>query len=179
MVIDRALLLITVLGYGLAQSHTVKGITRSQAEATIEIHHHGQVGSGIILMTGNPTPCGNLGFSTLKETLTDTVTTNLAVPTTISDVRPLTSAPVFHTPLSFGGSRTEMINTTSISQHLYPTIGSSHMIIGSTVSPTLLQTGTSTTSEASNIAKLSTHPYASWYHVLVWVAVIEIMTSFL
>ena len=130
-------------------------------------------------MTGNPISCGDPVLSTLKEILTDTVTANLVVLITTSSLRPLTSALVFHTPPPFGGSRTEMINTTSISQQLYPTIASSHVVIGSTVGPTLSQTGTSTTSEASNIAKLSSYPYASWYHVLFWVVVMEIMTSFL
>ena len=179
MAIDRALLLFTVLSYGFAQSDTVKSITRSQAEATIEIYHDGQVGSGIILMTDNPISCGDPVLSTLKEILTDTVTANLVVLITTSSLRPLTSALVFHTPPPFGGSRKEMINTTSISQQLYLTIAASHVVIGSTVGPTLSQTGTSTTSEASNIAKLSSYPYTSWYHVLFWVVVMEIMTSFL
>lgn len=180
MAINRALLLFTLFGLGFARSDPAESITRSQAEATIEIHHHGQVGSGIILMTGNPTTsCGNPDFSTLKETFTYTVTANLAVPTTTSSLRSLTSAPVFHTPPLFGNSRIEMINSTSISQYLYPTIASSDVVIGSTVGSTSLQTGTSTTSEASNIANLSTHPYASWYHVLFWVVVMEIMTSYL
>ena len=130
-------------------------------------------------MTGNPISCGDPVLSTLKEILTDTVTANLVVLITTSSLRPLTSARVFHTPPLFGGSRTKMINTTSISQQLYPTIAASHVVIGSTVGPTLSQTGTSTTSEASNIAKLSSYPYTSWYHVLFWVVVMEIMTSFL
>lgn len=179
MAINRALLLVILFGYGFAQSDTAESCTRLQAEATVEIQYDGQVGSGIILMTSNPTSCGNLVSSNPSRTLLDSITTTSTSTTTLGKTS-LTSTPLFHTPPSFGFSRTQMINVTSAGQHLFPTtVGSSQMVTGAAASQTLPETGTSSTSQASIVAGSGTRPCASWSHVFFWAAVTEIITGFL
>lgn len=173
MAINRALLLVILFGYGFAQSDTAESCTRLQAEGTVEIQYDGQVGSGIILMTSNPTSCDNLVSSNPSGTLSNSTTTTSAVLTT-------TSAPLFNTPPSFGVSRTQMINATSTGQHLFPTaIGSSQMLTGATASQLPPETSNSSTSQASVVAGSGTRRGASWSHVFFWAVVAELVTGFL
>jgi hypothetical protein len=195
MVIKRALLIIIFLfGSGLAQSNTTASCIRSPAKATVEIQDDGQVGFGTILMS-NPTSCASLITSdpietlsrsvTATSTITSTTTTRISststawlvsspskTPTWIS----LISVTPFNLPLSFGGSRTQMINTTSTSQHLFPT-GSSQLAVGAQTSQNLSKSNISTP-QTSLVAGSSTRSNAAWSHVFLWAAVTELLIGF-
>ncbi|CZR52129.1 uncharacterized protein PAC_02006 [Phialocephala subalpina] len=179
MAINCALLLVILFGYGFVQSDTAESCTRLQAEATVEIQYDGQVGSGIILMTSNPTSCANLVSSNSSGTLSNSITTTLTLPTTTSSKTSLTSATPFNTPPSFGVSRTQMINATSTGQHRFPTtIGSSQMVTGATATQSLPEHSTSSTPQ-SVVAGSGTRPDVSWSHVAFWAVVTELVTGFL
>lgn len=169
MVTNRVLLVVAFLfGSGFAQSGTAESCTRLQAEATVEIQHEGQAGSGVILMTSNPTSCAAFVDSNPSGTLSSSVT---AISTT--------SATSFHNPLSFGISRTQMINATSTGQQLFPkTTGSSQILTGVTASQSLSEPSTSTP-QTSLVAGSGTRPDVIWSHVFFWAAVTELVIGFL
>lgn len=178
---SRALLLFVLFGYGFAQSDTAESCTRLQAEATVEIQYDGQVGSGIILMTNNPTSCGNLVHSDLGGTLSDSIATTSAVSTTTLTPPSSSSDSLLKTPPSFGVSRTQMVNATSAGQHLFfpANTGSSQMVTGTTATEILPEHSNSLTSPSSVVAGSGTRPGACWSHVFFWAAVAEIIASFL
>ena len=176
MAINRALLLVILFNYGFAQSDT-ESCTRLQAEAIVEIQYDGQVGSGIILMTGNPTSCADLVSSNPSSTISNSTST---LPTTTSSKTSLTSATPFNTPPSFGVSRTQMINATSTGQHLFLTnIGSSQTLTGATATQSLPEQSTPSTSQSSFVAGSGTRPGVSWSHVVFWAVVTGLVTGFL
>ena len=180
MAINRALLLVILFGYGFAQSDTAESCTRLQAEATVEIQYDGQVGSGIILMTSNPTSCGNLDSSDMSEALSDSTTTASTVSTTTLSATSSTSAPLCKTPPSFGVGRTQMINATFPGQHVFPVnTGSSQMVTGAIATRIQPEHSNSVTSPSSVVAGSGTRPGASWSHVFFWAAVAELITGFL
>lgn len=179
MDINRALLFVILFGSSFAQSDTAESCTRLQAEATVEIQYDGQAGSGIILMTSNPTSCAALVDSNPSRTLSSSKTAPSMMISTTSSKTFLTSATSFHNPLPFGISRTQMINATSTGQHLFPTAtGSSQMVTGPTASQSLSVPSTST-SQTSFVAGSGTRPGVSWSHMFFWAAVTELVIGFL
>ncbi|KAG4414682.1 hypothetical protein IFR04_012164 [Cadophora malorum] len=167
MAIIRALFLVILFGYGFAHTDTAESCTGMQAEATVEIQYDGHVGSGIILMTSNPTSCANLVSSNPTGTLSNSITATSTLPTTTSSKTSLTSATPFNTPPSFGVSRTQIINATSTGQLYFPTaIGSSQIMTGATGTQILPGQSTSPNSQSSIIAGSGTRPDVKWSHVV-------------
>lgn len=157
MAIKRALPLIILIAYGFAQSNTSKSYIGLQAEATVEIQYDGQIGSGIILMTGNPASV---------ETYSYSVTTTSTLPTTTSSKTTLPLATAFNTPLSFGASRTQIVNAT---------IGFSQMVTGVTATQILPEHSTSSPSQSSIVAGSGASPCISWSHMVFWAVATELI----
>ena len=131
MVIDRAILAIIFLfGYGFAQPGAAESSNSLRAEATVEIHYDGKVGSGIILMTSYPASCTTSNSTTIissLSTVTSSITTLSASMALIASSPSITetwtsstSSIHFNMPPPFGTSRTQMINATSTGQYLFP-----------------------------------------------------------
>lgn len=166
MVINRALLLIILFGYGFTQSN-IESYTRLQAKITVKNQYNGQVGFGIILMTNNPMSCNNLVSLNSSSTLLTFITITSRFLTAMSSKIYLTSTTSFNTPLSFEASRTQMTNVTSTSQFLFSTtIKSSQMVTGATITQSLPGYSTSLTSQSSLVFGSSTRPGISWSHVI-------------
>ncbi|KAH6704332.1 hypothetical protein BKA61DRAFT_680587 [Leptodontidium sp. MPI-SDFR-AT-0119] len=179
MVINQALVVVVFLfGYGFARTDTAESCTSLQSEATVEIQYDGQVGSGIILMTTNPTSCANLGSFHPSGTSQDITTTISALSTKTSSQAPWTSATTFNTPLPFGFSRTQMINATSTGKHVPPaSMGSSQILNAPTASQILPETSTYLSSSRP-VAGSGIHLDVPWYHVVFWAVVTELITGF-
>ncbi|PVH67412.1 hypothetical protein DL98DRAFT_600521 [Cadophora sp. DSE1049] len=180
MAINRALLLLILFGYGFAQPNTAESCTGLQAEATVEIQYDGQVGSGIILMTSNPTSCASLVSSSSTGTLPNSTTATSTSPTAMSSKTSLTSATPFNTPPSFGVSRTQIVNATSTGQHYFPTtIGSSQIMTGATGTQILPGHSTSSNSHSSLMVGSSTRLDVEWSHVVFGAIATELIMGVL
>lgn len=187
MVVNRALLTIIFLfSYGFAQSGPAESSSSLQAVATVQIQYDGEVGSGIILMTGSPASCTTSDISSLSTVISNSnitapsASTVLIVssPSTAKIWTPSTSSTSFNTPPVFGTSRTQIVNATATGQYLFPTAtGSSQMMTATdTQSP---PESSAPTPHASLVAGLGIRPDAVWSHVFFWAAVTEILLEIL
>jgi hypothetical protein len=163
IIIHAILVIIFLFGSGFAQSDTAKSSKSLQAEVTVEIQYDGEVGSGIILMTGNPVSC------------TTSITASQGVMSILTSLA--TNTP-FNTPPVYGSTRSQMINATSTGQYLFQTATGTSQIM----------TGVTTTQNPSDSSSQTVHasPVTGsgmrldpWSHVFFWAAVIEIISSFI
>ncbi|KAH8799090.1 hypothetical protein F5884DRAFT_812651 [Xylogone sp. PMI_703] len=129
MVINCVILVISLLfGYGFTLSVTGSGVP---AEATVQIQYNGEEGSGIITMT-SPTLTHEASITTSFRSTKNTLDTST---TSVFPALGYTSSPTspFNMPPVFGASRTQMVNSTSSTQHLCPTAKYSSRVIGSSI----------------------------------------------
>ncbi|KAH8797681.1 hypothetical protein F5884DRAFT_814978 [Xylogone sp. PMI_703] len=126
MVINWAILVISLLfGYGFATGSEVP------AEVTVQIQYNGEEGSGIITMT-RPTPTHEAFITTSFQSTKNALGTGT---TSVFPALGYTSSPTspFNMPPVFGASRTQMVNSTSSTQHRSPTAKNSSRVIGSSI----------------------------------------------
>lgn len=83
--------------------------------------------------------------------------------------KPLVSSTSLNTPFGFGSRQTRIDNSTTSIQRLSSTAIGSYQILSGTAAPTQSVSGT-----YSKVEGLGTR-YSPWSHVLIWMAIIEIL----
>jgi hypothetical protein len=169
------LTIIFLFSYTFIQPGIAESSTLTQAEATVEIQYDGQVGSGVIAITSDPSCCTN-SVGSNAGTITFSTDTTLRALNTTATPTSSSSSSHFNTPPVFGTSRTQVINVTSIGQNMFPTAtGSSHIMTDAMASHSLSQS----TPSATPVAGLGSRREVTWFHIFFWATITEIILGLL